>query len=301
MQIHHAPIDRFSLKGVLCVALVAMHGVSMQTAHAAEVPQVDRWDFGSEEALPLTPKGDIVRDQAGPRPPEFPNLEADNMAVELKGNGARFEIQDPGPQSRFDFTNGDAITMEAWIKVGALRIGQPAYIIGKGRTLSPRFGKDNQNWSLRVVGAAGGQAQLSFLFTSTAGAGVFHWHRWTSEAAFRIATGWHHVALAYEFGKPESIRGWIDGVPSGGAWDADGPTTDPPVNDDDDVWIGSSMKGSAGNSFTGWLDMVAVHHQRLSDKEIASRYQRKDGPQIVAPTKPQMPALGPLEKGKVMM
>ena len=33
--------------------------------------------------------------------------------------------------------------------------------IGKGRTLSPSFGKDNQNWSLRVVGAAGGQAQLS--------------------------------------------------------------------------------------------------------------------------------------------
>ncbi|MCB1224646.1 MAG: DUF1553 domain-containing protein [Verrucomicrobiales bacterium] len=267
----------------------------------ADVLPVDRWDFGSEEALPLTPRGDIVRDQAGPRPPEFPNLEADNMAVELKGNGARFEIQDPGPQSRFDFTNGDAITLEAWIKVGALRTGQPAYIIGKGRTLSPRFSKDNQNWSLRVVGAAGGQAQLSFLFTSSAGAGVFHWHRWTSEAAFRIATGWHHVALAYEFGKPETIRGWIDGVPSGGAWDADGPTSDPPVNDDDDVWIGSSMKGSAGNSFTGWLDMVAVHHQLLPDKEIASRFQRKDGPQIVAPAKPEMPSLGPLEKGKVMM
>lgn len=271
------------------------------TAQSSESSLAGRWEFGSEEALPLTPRGEIVRDQAGPRPPEFPHLEADNMAVQLKGNGARFEIQDPGPQSRFDFANGDAITMEAWIRVESLRAGQPAYLIGKGRTHSPRFGKDNQNWSLRVVGAPGGQAQLSFLFTSTKGAGVFHWHRWTSETAFRIDTGWHHVALTYEFGKPESIRGWIDGLPTGGAWDADGPTSDPPVVDDDDVWIGSSMNGSAGNSFTGLIDMVAVHRERLSDKEIAGRFQRKDGPQIVAPAKPEMPDLGPLEKDRVTL
>ncbi|MCB1091761.1 MAG: hypothetical protein KDL87_09535, partial [Verrucomicrobiae bacterium] len=144
---------------------------------AAESSLVERWDFGTEEFAPLTPRGDIVRDQAGPRPPEFPNLETDNTAVELKGNGARFEIKDPGPQSRYDFTNGDAITMEAWIKVESLRPGQPAYLIGKGRTLSPKFGKDNQNWSLRVVGGPAGQAQLGFLFTSMSGTGSFHWHR----------------------------------------------------------------------------------------------------------------------------
>lgn len=285
--------------GFFPVLLSAILFWGAESGVTADDPLVGRWDFGAEEALPLTPKGDIVRDQAGPRPPEFPNLEADNTAVQLKGNGARFEIKDPGPQSRFDFGNGDAITMEAWIQVESLRPGQPAYLIGKGRTLSPRFGKDNQNWSLRVVGAAGGQAQLSFLFTSTAGTGVFHWHRWTSESAFRIDTGWHHVALAYEFGKPDSIRGWIDGVPTDGVWDADGPTSDPPVVDDDDVWIGSSMNGSAGNSFTGLLDMVAVHRQRLSDTEIAGRFQRKDGPRIVAPAKPEMPELGPLESGVV--
>lgn len=282
-------------------ALGALFMVPAPAMRAADSPLVERFDFGTEELGPLLPRGGIVRDLAGPRPPEFPNMEADNTAVQLKGNGARFEIKDPGPQSRYKFTHGDAITLEAWIKVESLRAGQPAYIIGKGRTLSPRFSKDNQNWSLRIVGVAGERAQLSFLFTSTAGARVFHWHRWTSDAEFQTAAGWHHVAVTYEFGKPESIKGWIDGRPTAGKWDADGPTSDPPVVDDDDVWIGTSMNGSAGNSFSGLIDMVAIHRQRLSDKEMAGRFQRKGGPLIVAPEKPEMPWLGPIAAGKVLV
>jgi hypothetical protein len=288
-----------------CASLLAALGIllaaSVPAGRAADAPAVERFDFGTEEFGALIPRGDVVRDQAGPRPPEFPNLEADNTAVQLKGNGARFEIKDPGAQSRYKFTNGDAITLEAWIKVESLRTGQPAYIIGKGRTLSPRFGKDNQNWSLRVVGAAGRKAQLSFLFTSTADARVFHWHRWTSDPSFSIAAGWHHVAVAYEFGKPETIRGWIDGQPTAGKWDADGPTADPPVVDDDDVWIGSSMNGSAGNSFTGLIDMVAIHRRRVSDAEMAGSFQRKGGPVVVAPEKPRMPEMGPIADGKVLV
>lgn len=289
---------RISLQ-ILLVASLSWTPVA--STRAADSPLVERFDFGTEELGPLIPRGDVVRDLPGPRPPEFLNLEADNTAAQLKGNGARFEIKDPGPQSRYDFTNGDAITLEAWIKVESLRVGQPAYIIGKGRTLSPRFGKDNQNWSLRVVGEADGQAALSFLFTSTSGSKVFHWHRWTSDAALRIAAGWHHVAVAYEFGNPESIKGWIDGQPSAGKWDADGPTADPPVVDDDDVWIGSSMNGSAGNSFTGLIDMVAIHRQRVPDAEMAGRFQRKGGPATVAAEKPEMPKLGPIESEKVLV
>lgn len=285
----------------LLVALGFLPEVSVPHARAADSPSAERFDFGTEELGPLVPRGDVVRDQAGPRPPEFPNMDADNAAVQLKGNGARFEIKDPGPQSFYKFTNGDAITLEAWIKVESLRTGQPAYIVGKGRTLSPRFGKDNQNWSLRVVGAADGQAALSFLFTSSSDAQIFHWHRWTSAATLHIAAGWHHVAVAYEFGKPETIKGWIDGLPTAGKWDADGPTVDPPVVDDDDVWIGTSLNGNAGNSFVGLIDMVAVHRRSVSDQEMAGRFQRQGGPPVVASEKPEMPKLGPIAGGKVLM
>jgi len=285
----------------LLASLGCLLGPCVLVVSATDQPQVERFDFGTEELGPLIPRGDVVRDQAGPRPPEFLNMDPDNTAVQLKGHGARFEIRDPGPQSAYKFNNGDAITLEAWIRVDSLRGGNPAYIIGKGRTLSPNVSKDNQNWSLRVVGTPDGQAALSFLFTSTSGAGVFHWHRWTSDATFHIATGWHHVAVTYEFGKPETINGWIDGQPTQGKWDADGQTADPPVVDDDDVWIGTSLNGSEGNSFIGLIDMVAIHRLRVSDQELAARFQRRGGPVVVAVEKPEMPNLGTIPAGRVLV
>jgi len=37
------------------------------------------------------------------------------------------------------------------------------------------------------------------------------WHRWTSDDGFEPGSGWHHVAVTYTFGKPESLRGWLYG------------------------------------------------------------------------------------------
>src|SRR5687767_11784870 len=127
-----APLAGIPVRKALLASLAAAAGVwvaDAPTGRAADGALVERFDFGTEELGPLIPRGVVVRDQVGPRPPEFPNLEADNTAVQLKGNGARFEIKDPGPQSRYKFTNGDAITLEAWIRVESLRTGQPAYII----------------------------------------------------------------------------------------------------------------------------------------------------------------------------
>ncbi len=268
---------------------------------AEDLKPAGRWDFGTEEPAPLTPRGDVVRDQAGPRPPEFPGFEPENTAILLKGNGARIEIKDPGADSTYDFTNGDAITMEAWVKLDGLRPGQPVYVVGKGRTNSPHFSRNNQNWSLRLVGGRGGLAQLSFLFTSVPGAGDRDWHRWTSDAAFEIASGWHHVAVAYLFGKPESVRGWIDGVPTGGRWDVGGPTDKAPVVDDDDVWIGSSQGGSDSNSFRGLLDAVAVHRVALTDADLEKRFQRQGGPRVIAGDPGVMPDMGEIAQGKVLV
>lgn len=281
-------------------------GISLLTSglYADDSKSVIRWSFGSEEssqAIIFAPHGEVVRDQAGPRPPEFPDFGTDNTAIQLKGNGARLVIKDPGTESPFDFTNGDAITLEAWIRVDELKPGQPAYIIGKGRTHSPGFARDNQNWSLRVIGGTGGQGRISFLFASAPGPGNSHWHLWNSKGAFQISTGWHHVALAYEFGKPESIRGWIDGLPTEGSWSAGGATTKAPVNDDDDVWIGSALAGSPGNSFRGLLDEVAIHRKALTDTEVAKHFRRKGGPQVLMARKPEMPELGKIEAGKVLV
>ena len=287
----------------ICGALFCIAGslLLLTAASANDLPRVIEWNFGTEEATPSTAHGDVVRDQAGPRPPEFPNFSPDNTAIRLPGKGARIEISDPGEKSAFDFTNGDAITMEAWVKLDAIRDGQPMYVVSKGRTHSPNFSHDNQNWSLRLVGEKGDLARIGFLFTSVTAGGEKHWHRWNSQAAFEIATGWHHVAISYEFGKPENIRGWIDGQATDGTWDVDGPTKAAPVVDNDDVWIGSSMGGSSTNSLQGMLDAVAVHRVALTDAFMAKRFQRKGGSQGVLVESQKMPELGEIAESEVLV
>lgn len=256
---------------------------------AQAAPPVAKWEFSSEETSKLTPHGGVHRDVPGPRPPEFPDFEPGNTAVKLDGSGAHFSFADSGPKSPFDFTTGDAITIEAWVKCDDLRAGENRYIIGKGRTRSAGFAADNQNWALRLREVKG-KACASFLFATPIAAGAktdAHWHRWTTREGFLPNSGWHHLAVAYRFGEPETVRGWIDGVPLPGDWDMGGATREPPVVDDDEIWIGSSNGGQASNSFRGYLDAIAVHRELLTDEVMKTRYVRTGA---VGATKKALPA-----------
>ena len=287
--------------GLRTLALAIIGALSASLA-AQEASLVARWDFGSEGGAALRSHGGVHRDQAGPRPPEFPDFDASNLAVRLDGRGAYLSIEDPGLRSPYDFTNGDALTLEAWIRPDGDVGGSPMYIIGKGRTGAPSFARDNQNWALRIV-AAGDKVKLSFLFATPLRQGSArdaHWHRWTSDAGFDAATGWHHVAVTYRFGDADSMRGWIDGQPTLGVWDMGGATKESPVVDDDAVWIGSSRSGSNANSFRGWLDAVAVHRELLPDEVIAARFRRVGGPRALRPLPEVMPHLD-VPDGRVLV
>ncbi len=271
------------------------------SAYGVEASLAARWDFGTEETTPLAAHGGVKRDQAGPVSPEFPDFPAHNTAVYLDGDGSYLAVDDPGADSPFDFKNGDAITLEAWVNIGEIRTGQPMYVVGKGRTNNPRFPKDNQNWALRVVGADGGVGKLSFLFRSGPGAGGGQWHRWTSKTGFHVVTGWHHVAVSYRFGDPASIRGWIDGQSTEGTWDMGGATHAAPVVDDDAIWIGSSLGGNPGNSFHGALDAIAIHRTIPDDAVMVAKFNRVGGPRVIGPLPEVMPDFDALPPGKVLM
>ncbi len=264
---------------------------------------VARWDFGSEAAVPLELHGDVYRDQVGPRPPEFPDFSSDNTALRFDGGGF-LTLEDPGPNSDFDFTGGDEITLEAWVRMDAKSSGSPMYIVGKGRSGRQSVARDNQNWALRVV-SNNDLMKTSFLFATpispdAAGAGD-HWHRWTTDAGFVAGSGWHHLAISYRFGDPDSIRGWIDGKPTAGKWDMGGATRENPVVDDDAIWIGSASGGSVGHSFRGWMDGLAIHRVALDDKTMASRFHRLGGARVIEPQPETAPELGPIPEGQVMV
>jgi hypothetical protein len=282
-------------------------------ATVAVAAPVARWDFGEEDTSRAVVVGTVQRDAPGPRPPHFPDFDSYNTALRLDGHGGHLTLADPGEGSALDFTNGDALTLEAWVQVDGFRANDQLYVVGKGRTGAPGFAADNQNWALRVR-AVGGQFAVNFLFATPRGAAApaateagapaaksdAHWHRWTSKPGIAPDSGWHHVAVTYRFGEPASIRGWIDGKSVAGQWDMGGATEAAPVVDDDAVWVGSSMKGSKGASFRGGLDAVAIHREIVSDADLKARFRRVGGAAVAQLAPAVMPDLGPLPAGRVV-
>lgn len=294
------PSLKFVTLGGLCLLAISSAAIGASIA---------KWEFSQEEQSQLLAVGGIHRDVPGPRPPEFPDFDLENTAVQLDGSGARYTFNDSGAASNFDFTNGDSITLEAWVKVGQMRDNENQYVIGKGRTGAEGFSRDNQNWALRVRGQKG-KVAVSFLFATTPAAGSDksdeHWHRWTTNDGFAASSGWHHIAVAYKFGDPDSVRGWIDGKPMPGKWDMGGASKTAPVVDDDAIWIGSALGGAPSNSFRGFLDSIAVHREVLDDATISGRFRRvatgvaankdpvKDAPAV-------MPNLGAIPADQVIV
>lgn len=282
----------------LSIVWIALAAIVLLSTSVYASEQVVMWEFGAEEESPLLPHGGVHRDVPGPRPPVYPDFDSTNTAAKFDGRGSYFSYDDPGALSPFDFTNGDSITIEAWVNVRDMRNDENVYIIGKGRTGNRDFAPDNQNWALRLRGAKG-KACISFLFATPRGVTSSPWHRWTTNDGFQPRTGWHHVAVTYEFGKPESVRGWIDGKTIPGSWDMGGPTTEAPVVDDDSVWIGSALGGNAGNSFRGYLDAIALHRVVLDNETLENRFRRIGEAPQPEPPKESMPTLGKLPADRV--
>lgn len=279
---------------ILC-SLSPELGNAQDSKRTEDSQPVIRLDFESETTIAWTEKGSIVRDQEGPRPPEFPDFRPHNQAIRFQPGGSHLVIPDKGESSSFDFSNGDSLSIEAWVQPDPNSKTSPMMVMGKGRTGNPKFAKDNQNWALRLV-AEQGEYRLSFLFSTGQSANSSHWHRWTSHLAFEPNTGWHHIAVTYRFGEPDTVRGWIDGQPTDGKWDMGGKTKLPPIEDDDDVWIGTA---SLGNQYVGMLDGIALYRNAWTDAQVAAKFQRQGGPRKSTLAPEVIAELGELPVGKV--
>jgi hypothetical protein len=245
-------------------------------------PPVAVWRFEGPAELGVTAAVRAAL-EPGPRPPAYPGFAAENHAYRSGGPGLRVREADLPPGTlRFD--GDDAITIEAWVKVRELKNGSYAYIVGKGRQRKPGFPEKNQNYSLRLKGEQG-EARVCFLFSSAADAKgtPSDWHRWTSSSGFPVDAGWHHVALTYTFGKPDSVRGVVDGRVAAGTWDMGGATDRAPVADADDLMIGTGNGGGAGNTFQGWIDDLTIWRAALPEATLTQRYQFVPPPSVAKP------------------
>ncbi len=213
--------------------------------------------------------GDVAFEKEGPTVENSKTFMDGNRAAAFGKEGGTVRLKDVGPGSQFDFDNGDPITIEAWVKPEAG--GGLMAILGKGRTHNEGVSRDNQNYVFRLENSDGA-LRLGFLFRSRGEekkAG--DWHRWSSVGSLVADGDWHHVAVSYVFGNPKSIVGYIDGEPVTGTWDMGGETTQAPVVDDDEIWVGGAQAGAERARYRGLLDEVALYRRVLSEDQIAMR------------------------------
>ncbi|MCB1103036.1 MAG: hypothetical protein KDL10_11765, partial [Kiritimatiellae bacterium] len=165
----------------LCLGLFAVYGFAT-VSFAQDVPDayaeivrqdapVAWWRFdkvngepvanaGGDGKLSAVPHG-ALKTAEGPRPSEYPDFSATNEAVRIPTGKNYFVVDDP--DNTLAFRQGEAITLEAWVRIDENLSGSYRYIIGKGRTYNPGTSQKNQNYSLRLLNAAGGPF-LSFFF-----------------------------------------------------------------------------------------------------------------------------------------
>ena len=265
---------------ILAVAVTAF-AVTHQEIITADKP-VAYWQFddsldccaqeaGFQHELKAERSEHVSLSESGPRGPKFPGFEDSNLAADFTSAGgpAFMRVKDPGARSVFDFAKGETLTAEAWVRCDGLKDGQQVYIVGKG------------SWAMRLRGGrAEGKpvAAVGFLFRDEKNAGEESWHRWTSAHGFTPGEEWHHVAVTYTFGKPDSAKAWINGTEVGGVWDMGGATELGPIQDDDDVWIGSGMGGKEDVQFPGRIDELAIYRTALSTEKMAARARRTGPP-----------------------
>lgn len=253
------------------------------------------WRFDGEPQ-PGAWHGKFGTPASGPRSPRYPGFPPSNNGATFLGHEGWILVKDHerGGFTNVRFGSGDTIAFEAWVKAKSIGQGQMVYLIGKGRhgKLGENLDESNQNYAFRLQGTNDG-AQVGFLFTSIhPETKKREWHRWWSRAAMPL-TGWHHLTLDFTFGNANSLHAYIDGQPVDGVWDLGGATSHPPVQDADDLVIGTGYRRSSGESFQGWMDNISIYREALEPEVVAQRYAYV--PPLPAVTREMIPA------GKVLV
>ncbi|MFH5804037.1 DUF1549 domain-containing protein [Alienimonas sp. DA493] len=182
------------------------------------------------------------------------------------GQTGYLRVRDTGPGSLLTVGNGEALSVLVTVYPQPKSGGGFGHILSKGRTHAKGRVPNNQNYALRLANE-GNRAALSFLFADEAG----EFHRWTSDGTIPCDGRAHRIAFTYTFGQPDSLRAFLNGQETGGAWDMGGATDKAPITDSDDLWIGSAMGGSSGSTFEGAIGPVRLLRGTLSDEELSRR------------------------------
>jgi len=148
-----------------------------------------------------------------------------------------------------------SITIALWAKI------DPSF--QEGFLISKRVQDGGINYLIKFV-EAGTDDVVSFQF-GAAPADIFK-----CEANLNDGR-WHHLAVSYVFGDPQSAFWVIDGESKTVVWHQ-GNGLKPPVSGSDDLIIGAQLSASPGY-LKGGIDQVRIYNRVLSQTEIQNLYE----------------------------
>ncbi|MHC4995532.1 MAG: LamG domain-containing protein [Planctomycetota bacterium] len=270
----HSLIRITGLSLVLAAALPALAKSPVPSPYTDAVLQHDPAIYLplNSPSSPAHTHGPVAFDQPGPRPntpdESFPLFPENNHAATL--NGAAY-LTVPH-QDKLNLAKGDSITLEAWVNLTKQSPHRKAYLFAKGSTHPTQ---PNLTYAL-YLSHQDDLAHLTFEFRAKDNPAKPH--RYTAYSGFLPGAGWRHLAFTYTFGKPSSARAYLDGAHTPGAWAKGHNTNQPPVNNDQPVFIGASSTNTEFSIIPGLIDEPAVYHRALSAKQIASHYKIQTPP-----------------------
>lgn len=154
------------------------------------------------------------------------------------------------------FSLGESITIEAWIYIEAWSPGGSKVIVARGG--SPL------GWTFLFYVLQTGE--LRFLYTNPAdGSNQIY----DSAAGSIPLTQWKHVAVTFTYGKPASMKLYINGVQVPGTWIV-GTGLMGPLNVPTATYVGTYA--GAGEFMVGRIDEVAIYRSALSSGRIKAHY-----------------------------
>ncbi len=163
-----------------------------------------------------------------------------------------------------DFSSGETVTIEAWIDLKSIKGSGDVLLVGKGSA-----GALNYGLTARLENVVYPAFQYSVL--GEEGNGELEQLKWRALYGLPLDSGWHHFAVTYEFGDPESLRLYLDGRRQPGSWTS---TLEPcldqsPAENDSPLRF---MSPSGTTRITGSITEAKVSRKALQDNEMAERF-----------------------------
>lgn len=177
-------------------------------------------------------------------------------AAQVNGSSIYGYVNDPGASSVLDFSNGNSITISAWVKVTSFASTYKAILVKGNQTAT----SDLSNYALMIEGQ-----KVKFYFNDPADSTGLTFLKYYTNSNVITDNNWHNIVIKHTFGNSASTKVFVDCVLQAGTWSGNG-------NLAPQVGNTRLMFGHDANNddYNGWLDDIKLYKSYVTDSDVTS-------------------------------